>query len=69
MKKIKYLNTILYAILIIVTPGIIVAMETANTGSAGNHNHTVSGNSGSTGSGNSHNNLQPYITLNYIIKY
>lgn len=26
------------------------------------------GNTGSTGSGTAHNNLQPYITLNYIIK-
>jgi len=26
-------------------------------------------NTGTTGSGGSHNNLQPYITLNYIIKY
>ena len=41
----------------------------ATTGAAGNHSHSVSGNSQSTGSGNSHNNLQPYITLNYIIKY
>jgi microcystin-dependent protein len=41
----------------------------ATTGSAGNHNHTVSGNTGSKGSGGAHNNLQPYITLNYIIKY
>jgi len=41
----------------------------ATTGSAGNHNHTVNGNSGATGSGSAHNNLQPYITLNHIIKY
>ena len=34
--------------------------------------HTTSGssaaNSGSTGSGSAHNNLQPYVTMNYIIK-
>jgi microcystin-dependent protein len=42
---------------------------------AGNHNHTLSGTTGNsapttnnTGSGQAHNNLQPYITLNYIIK-
>jgi microcystin-dependent protein len=41
----------------------------ATTGSAGNHYHTVTGNTGSKGSGGAHNNLQPYLTLNYIIKY
>jgi microcystin-dependent protein len=41
----------------------------ATTGSAGNHSHTVSGNTGSKGSSGAHNNLQPYITMNYIIKY
>jgi microcystin-dependent protein len=42
---------------------------------AGNHNHTLSGTTGNsapttnnTGGGWSHNNLQPYITLNFIIK-
>jgi microcystin-dependent protein len=51
-------------------------------GSAGSHNHTVSGNTGGTssnhthsfttdggtGSGAAHNNLQPYVVLNYMIK-
>lgn len=37
------------------------------------HSHTLdvaafTGNSGSTGSGGAHNNLQPYLVLNYIIK-
>ena len=46
--------------------------------SAGNHNHTFTTDSSgahthtfttdSTGSGGAHNNLQPYIVLNYIIK-
>ena len=36
------------------------------TGDAGSHSHTVTVNN--TGGGNAHNNLQPYITLNYIIK-
>jgi microcystin-dependent protein len=39
--------------------------------SMGDHFHSVDiaqFNSGSTGSGSAHNNLQPYITLNYIIK-
>lgn len=37
-----------------------------STGSAGNHSHTITMNN--TGSGTPHNNLQPYIVLNYIIK-
>lgn len=43
-----------------------------NTGAAGNHSHTVDipeFDSGSIGGGNSHNILDPYITMNYIIKY
>jgi len=32
------------------------------------HNHTISGSTASTGSGTAHNNLQPYIVLNYVIK-
>lgn len=46
------------------------------TEDAGNHNHTFSGttsassaaNTGNAGSNVAHNNLQPYIVLNYIIK-
>lgn len=38
------------------------------TGSAGAHSHTVSGNTGSTGGSGAHNNLQPYVVVNYIIK-
>lgn len=34
----------------------------------GNHSHTISGTSGTTGSGQAHNILQPYMTINYIIK-
>ena len=34
----------------------------ANTGSAGNHGHGLSGSIHSSGSGAAHNNLQPYIT-------
>jgi microcystin-dependent protein len=30
---------------------------------------TIGGARDSTGSGTAHNNLQPYITLNFIIKY
>ena len=37
--------------------------------SAGSHSHTVSGTTGSAGSGGAHNNMQPFITLNYIIKF
>lgn len=35
---------------------------------AGDHAHTVSGTTGAAGTGGAHNNLQPYIVLNYIIK-
>jgi microcystin-dependent protein len=34
----------------------------------GEHDHTISGNTGSTGSGNAHENRPPYYTLAYIIK-
>lgn len=51
-----------------------VGYKIGNSGSGANfsgfneaNNATV--NSGSTGSNTAHNNLQPYITLNYIIKY
>jgi microcystin-dependent protein len=45
----------------------------ASMNGAGAHNHTIdvpnfTGTSGSTGSGSAHNNLQPYISINYIIK-
>jgi microcystin-dependent protein len=40
----------------------------SSTASAGDHTHTYSGTTSSSGSGSSHNNLQPYIVLNYIIK-
>jgi microcystin-dependent protein len=49
--------------------------QTGGTQDAGAHTHTVSGTTSnsspttnSTGSGGAHNNLQPYIVLNYIIK-
>lgn len=32
------------------------------------HSHSVSGTTGSAGSGGAHNNLQPYVALNFIIK-
>jgi microcystin-dependent protein len=41
---------------------------TTNASSIGNHAHTFSGTTSSIGSDAAHNNLQPYIVLNYIIK-
>lgn len=35
---------------------------------AGSHSHSVSGTAASAGGNGAHNNLQPYIVLNYIIK-
>lgn len=43
--------------------------RSVTTSSAGAHTHTISGSTDSTGGGGAHNNLQPYIVLNYIIKY
>lgn len=40
----------------------------ATTLSAGDHSHGISGASDNTGSGTAHQNLPPYIVLNYIIK-
>lgn len=43
-----------------------------DSGSSGAHTHTInlpSTTSTSAGSGSAHNNLQPYIVVNYIIKY
>jgi microcystin-dependent protein len=43
--------------------------RSVTSSSAGAHTHTISGSTSSAGSGGVHNNLQPYIVLNYIIKY
>ena len=42
------------------------APQTANTGAAGDHSHTLS--IGNTGGGGAHNNLQPYLVVYWIIK-
>jgi microcystin-dependent protein len=48
--------------------GTTIVKDVANTtGGSGSSSGTA--NTSNTGSGNAHNNLQPYITLNYIIKY
>ena len=40
-----------------------------STDTAGSHSHSVnSGSTGSTGGGSGHNNLSPYVVMNYIIK-
>jgi microcystin-dependent protein len=58
------------------TSGLTLPQTGVNTASGGTHDHTYSGttsgvsaaNTGSAGSGGAHNNLQPYIVINYIIK-
>ena len=39
-----------------------------STSTSLNHSHTISGTTTSTGGGQAHNNLQPYLVVNYIIK-
>jgi microcystin-dependent protein len=41
---------------------------TGTTAAGSAHTHTISGSTASTGSDTAHNNLQPYITMHYIIK-
>lgn len=41
---------------------------TGSTNTAGAHTHDITGDTSSTGGGGAHNNLQPYIVLNFIIK-
>ncbi len=43
--------------------------HTITVNSNGAHAHTASTSIGNSGGGAAHNNLQPYIVLNYIIKY
>ena len=51
------------------TPGSSAAGSSSlTTSSTGAHTHSVSGTTGSSGSGTAHNNVQPTIILNYIIK-
>ena len=42
------------------------SIRSASTGSAGDHNHTIAGNTDYEGSGNSHENRPPYYALAYI---
>jgi microcystin-dependent protein len=69
-------NTDSLAPLIAITGG-VTALGSTPTGSGNgsvDHNHTTTvsfaaGTSGTAGTDGAHNNLQPYIVLNYIIKY
>ncbi len=47
----------------------VPTMTSQNTGSAGSHTHTITGSTANTGSGSAIPIVQPYIVLNYIIKY
>lgn len=46
-----------------------VAATPGATDSGGAHTHDVTGSTGATGSGQAHGNVQPYLVLNYIIRY
>lgn len=39
-----------------------------STASGGSHSHNISGSTADTGSGEAHNNMPPYLALNFIIK-
>lgn len=41
---------------------------TGSTSTAAGHTHDITGSTNSVGGGGAHNNLQPYIVVNYIIK-
>ena len=55
-----------------VWPSVNATLTTASgadhTHTTPSHSHTLSGSTANTGSGNYHNNLQPYLTVVYIIK-
>ena len=42
--------------------------HTLSINSDGSHSHSINASAGSTGGGSAHNNLQPYVVVNYIIK-
>ena len=46
-----------------------LSIENDNPDVFGNQTSSFTGNTGSTGGGQSHNNMQPFIVLNYLIKY
>ena len=52
------------------TTNILLSTDTSSTLGTYNTNSTTTGITiGTNGTGNSFNNLQPYIVINYIIKY
>ena len=51
-----------------VTGSAAAGSSSLTTSSNGAHTHSVTGNTGSSGSGTAHNNVQPTIILNWIIK-
>lgn len=46
-----------------------LSTSSMNTGTDGAHTHNITGSTASAGSGDAHNNVQPTIIMNWIVKY